>query len=264
MPNAMIQPKISIITVAYNSAATIEETIQSVISQSYPHKEYIIVDGASTDNTMEIVNKYKDHIDRIISEPDRGISDAFNKGIALATGDLIGIINSDDHLLPETLEKVAACYDGETQIYKGDVMLWDPTTGYKCREVSSTHFPLMPFFCHVSHAGMFVTADCYKWLGGYDVNIRLPMDLDFVIRATKAKARFKKIDVVVAEFRGDGATHANSILHKRKDYFRVITNNGGNLLHATIFFSYLVATQYVKKLLDLFGGNIAQRLRYRK
>ena len=103
----MEQVKISIITITYNSERTVEETLKSVISQAYPKLEYIIVDGASKDKTLDVVAKYKDSIARIISEPDKGIADAFNKGIRMATGDLIGIINSDDLLLPGALRKMA-------------------------------------------------------------------------------------------------------------------------------------------------------------
>jgi glycosyltransferase involved in cell wall biosynthesis len=88
--------KVSIITVSYNSQNTIEDTIKSVLGQTYPDIEYIIVDGKSSDNTLNIVNKYKDKISNIISEEDSGIYDAMNKGIRAATGDIIGILNSDD------------------------------------------------------------------------------------------------------------------------------------------------------------------------
>ena len=88
--------KISIITIAYNSAETIEDTIKSVLAQSHEDLEYILVDGASKDATMDIVNKYKSRISTIISEPDKGIYDAMNKGVLAASGDVIGILNSDD------------------------------------------------------------------------------------------------------------------------------------------------------------------------
>ena len=88
--------KVSIITITYNSAETIEDTIQSVLSQDYPNVEYIIVDGASKDSTLEIVERYRSSISKIISERDKGIYDAMNKGVTLATGDVIGILNSDD------------------------------------------------------------------------------------------------------------------------------------------------------------------------
>ena len=93
-----MKPRITIITVCYNSEKYIEQAILSVINQTYDNLEYIIVDGGSQDSTMSIVNRYRDKISVIISEKDNGISDAFNKGIRRATGDIIGIVNSDDML----------------------------------------------------------------------------------------------------------------------------------------------------------------------
>lgn len=93
--------KISVITITYNSEETLEDTIKSVISQEYDNLEYLIIDGGSKDHTLDIVQKYRDKIAVVVSEPDNGISDAFNKGIKLASGEIIGIINSDDLLLQE-------------------------------------------------------------------------------------------------------------------------------------------------------------------
>ena len=90
--------KISLVTITYNSEKNIEETILSIIQQDYDDIEYIIIDGGSTDNTLKIIEKYRHHIAKLISEPDKGISDAFNKGIELSTGQVVGLINSDDFL----------------------------------------------------------------------------------------------------------------------------------------------------------------------
>jgi len=104
--------KISIITIAYNSAATIEDTIKSVVNQDYPNVEYIIVDGASKDDTLKIVDKYKGKIAKVISEKDKGIYDAMNKGVKLATGDVVGMLNSDDLLAnTNTLSKIAKAFE---------------------------------------------------------------------------------------------------------------------------------------------------------
>ena len=90
--------KISIVTVVYNNEDTIEQAILSVINQTYPDIEYILIDGQSTDNTLNIINKYKNQVSKIISEPDNGIYDAMNKGLKKCTGDLVGILNSDDFI----------------------------------------------------------------------------------------------------------------------------------------------------------------------
>lgn len=260
----MKKPKISIITIAYNSEKTIEETILSIVNQDYDNLEYIIIDGMSSDNTLDIIKKYSDRISFYISEPDNGISDAFNKGISYATGDIIGLINSDDKLLPNALNKVAEYFDGKTYIYKGDIILCDTTSGYKCREKASIKFPLMPFFCHVAHQGMFATPKCYKEIGGYDVKMKFAMDLDFLIRATTMNVPFMKMDVDVAEFRSGGVTGSNSVFKKKKEFIYMIKKNGGSTLQAMTYYYYILLTQVAKMFLNIFGDNLGQKLRYHK
>ena len=141
-----ILPKISVITISYNSKDTIEKTINSVISQDYDNKEYIVIDGGSKDGTTDIIRQYSSDICFFVSEPDHGISDAFNKGIRHATGDLIVLINSDDYLLPEALKNVAQHYDTATDIFCCNLLLWNEDSGEKRIIKPSTDFPTMPFF----------------------------------------------------------------------------------------------------------------------
>ena len=256
--------KISIITVCYNSALTIEKTIQSVVSQDYANREYIVVDGLSSDNTMDIVGKYRDQIDVIISEKDQGISDAFNKGIRRATGDIIVMINADDILLSGALSKVAQVWTPEIDVLATNVIMKDAETGYECREVPSTTFPLMPFFRHVAHQGAYISRECYQKYGLYDTNIRWPMDLELLMRVYVQGGRFHHADIDTAVFISGGTTNSNSILKKKKDYLYIVRKNGGNSLQAWTFYMYLVATQVIKKGMSVFGSNFAQKLRYRK
>ena len=260
----MSKPKITIITICYNSAATIERTIRSIINQDYANREYIIVDGLSTDSTLDIVNRYRDRIDIVISEKDQGISDAFNKGIRQATGDVIVLINSDDIMLPGALSKVAQAWDAETDVLGTNVIMKDANTGYECREVPSTSFPLMPFFRHVAHQGAYISRECYSRYGLYDTNIRWPMDLEFLMRVYTRGGKFRHADIDTALFLSGGTTNSNSIFRKKKDYLYLVRKNGGNSLQAWTFYLFLVATQVVKKCLSPFGGNFAQKLRYRK
>jgi glycosyltransferase involved in cell wall biosynthesis len=114
-------PRISIITPSYNQGHFIEETIRSVVSQGYPNLEYIIIDGGSTDNTVEIIKKYESQITYWVSEPDRGQTHAINKGLAIATGDILAYINSDDYYRPNALFKVAEYFSNhpETDLLHG-------------------------------------------------------------------------------------------------------------------------------------------------
>jgi len=122
-------PKISIITVAYNAQNTIERCINSVFGQKYKNVEYIIIDGGSTDNTCRIIENYREKIDVFISEPDKGIYDAMNKGLALATGDVIGTINADDFFADDNvLYDIARVFsEQDTQILYGDLDYIDPS-----------------------------------------------------------------------------------------------------------------------------------------
>lgn len=261
----MKQPLISIVTITHNSEAVLEQTIRSVVSQDYAHKEYIIVDGASTDGTLQVVNKYRDKIDIVISEPDAGISDAFNKGIRLSHGELIVFINADDTLLPDVLTQVAVQYDGHSDVCCCSVIMEDIETGYRCREVPSTRFPRMPFLCHVAHQGMFVSRKCYDRVGNYDTRLRWPMDLDMMMRITAGGGTFQRLDVDAAVFKSGGTTSQTGIWRKRHDYLYMVRKNGGNWLEAWTFYAYLLLTQLAKWMLNLLGGrNFGQRLRYKK
>jgi glycosyltransferase involved in cell wall biosynthesis len=97
--------------------------------QDYQNLEYVIIDGGSTDGTLDIIDQYNDSIQVVISEPDKGISDAFNKGITHASGEVIGIINSDDILLPGALQEIAVHYNPEVDVYSGLILFWDENTG---------------------------------------------------------------------------------------------------------------------------------------
>ena len=256
--------KISIITICYNSDRTIEKTIQSVVGQDYANREYIIVDGLSTDGTMSIVDKYRDRIDVIVSEKDKGISDAFNKGIRRATGDVVVLNNSDDVLLPGALSKGAQARTPEVDVLATNVIMKDADTGYECREVPSTTFPLMPFFRHVAHQGAYISRECYDRYGLYDTNIRWPMDLEYLVRVYTRGGRFRHADIDTALFISGGTTNSNSIFRKKKDYLYLVRKNGGSCLQAWTFYLFLSATQIIKKGMSVFGKNFAQKLRYRK
>jgi glycosyltransferase involved in cell wall biosynthesis len=260
----MKKPIISIVTICYNSAATIEETMQSVIGQGYPLLDYVIIDGGSTDGTLAIVERYKDKLGYFCSEPDNGISDAFNKGIKNAKGDVICMINSDDILLPGALEAVAAHYEEGVDIYRCNVIIRNKETDFVGRDIPSMKFPLMPFFVNVDHQGTFVSAAAHKKWGYYDTNFRYMMDHDFLARCYQGGAKFKYVPVDAAEFRLGGVSVA-TIRQKRYDLEHIVLNNGGGWLLAKFCYFYFYTFDLVKRcVIKLFGLNFLKRLHYKK
>ncbi|MBO5699425.1 MAG: glycosyltransferase [Bacteroidaceae bacterium] len=260
----MKQPKISIVTICFNSENTIEETIKSVLSQNYPLLDYVIIDGGSTDATMQIVNKYRNQLGYVCSEPDKGISDAFNKGVKHAQGDVIGIINSDDILLPGALNAIADAYDGSTDAYRANVMVVNKETGFRGREIPSMTFPLAPLVTHVAHQGTFISQNAYKKWGVYDLNFRYMMDYDLMTRLYQGGAVFKYVNYDVAEFRLGGVS-TTPISKKRYDIEHVVLNNGGSAFRATYFYYYMYFFDLAKRLFTkCFGLDALKRLHYAK
>ena len=196
--------KISIITITYNSERTIEDTIISIVSQNYPNLEYIIVDGGSTDKTKEIINKYREKISIFISEKDNGISDAFNKGIKLSTGEVIGIINSDDALMPNSLNTINEEYDEKIDVYYGNCITWDEETNEKARLKPADDLECMSYSFSIVHPSTFVSRKAYEKFGVFSLDYRCSMDYELLLRMYKAKARFKRINADLAVYRMGG------------------------------------------------------------
>ena len=179
--------KVSIITITYNSAETVEDTIQSVLAQDYPDIEYIIVDGASKDDTLSIVNRYKDKIATIQSEPDKGIYDAMNKGVRLATGELIGILNSDDFYadaqvisdIVKTVQSAGAdgCYADLVYVDRNEtsrvVRTWK-SGEYRHGQFMRGWMPPHPTF--------FVKRAIYAKHGLYSLQLRSAADYELMLR----------------------------------------------------------------------------------
>ena len=225
----MFYPKISIITTTFNSERTVEDTILSVLSQNYPNLEYIIVDGLSKDSTLDVVYKYKDKISIIVSEKDNGISDAFNKGIALATGEIIGILNSDDVMLGGTLNAIAENYEPNIDVYSMNIVIWNDQNNLKLREIPDIKFRLGSYSRHIAHQGRYISKQAYNKWGVFDVRLRYRMDVDLLIRLYNAKAKFKYINHDSALFRL-GATTADDVYKKKNDIKLLVQNNGGGCL----------------------------------
>ncbi len=238
------KPLISIITIVYNGEKYLEQTIQSVINQDYDNVEYIIIDGGSTDATLEIVKKYENQIDYWVSEKDNGISDAFNKGVFCTYGDLIGIINADDYYEPEIFSDISKLYkedkefiiygktykittDGEKLIKKDNKISW-------CMSV--------PF----SHCSSFVSKSYYKRYGLFDEKYRIAMDVDLLMRGLN-KIDYISIDKYIATQRDGGISDKNRLLGY-KEYVDVSKKHFGFFKRYSYYFLKIVLV-YKKRFL---------------
>lgn len=194
--------KFSIVTVTYNSEKTLRETIESVRQQGYRDYEYIIVDGGSTDRTLEIIKESEDTVTRWISEPDRGISDAFNKGIRMATGEIIGIINSDDLLAPDALQIIADNIEQDTDVVYGNAISFGKDIDDYVEKPSGLQG--LYHSMTIIHPATFVTKRAYEQYGVFEVELKCCMDRELLLRMYTKGAKFQYINHVLAKVRQGG------------------------------------------------------------
>ncbi|GAI17234.1 unnamed protein product [marine sediment metagenome] len=210
-------PFVSIITVVFNSKNTVESTIRSVLRQSYQNIEYIIIDGGSTDGTVEVVGKYKDEITKIVSEPDRGIYDGMNKGMRLASGDIVGILNSDDFYADDEVieEVVKIMEDKNVDVCWGDLVYVSPKDTnkivryWKSSEYKEGKFKKgwMP-----AHPTFFVRRRVYEKYGIFNLNFPIAGDYELMLRILeKYKVKSCHIPKVLVKMRAGGSSNKNII-----------------------------------------------------
>jgi len=230
---------ISIITATYNNKNTIEDAILSVLNQSYTNIEYIIIDGKSTDGTLNITQKYKDKINKIISEADKGMYDALNKGIELANGDVIGFLHSDDFYADKkVIENIVKTFEAQNvdSVY-GDLEYVSATKpeniirywkagAFNIEELKKGWMPPHPTF--------YVRKEIYKKHGGFNLNYNIAADYDLMLRFLgKFKISTTYLPKVLVKMRWGGASNRNlsNIIQKSKeDYLILRRNNIGGLL----------------------------------
>lgn len=205
--------KISIITVCYNSVDTIRDTIESVRKQNFRNIEYIIVDGCSDDGTQDIIKEYQDDVDIFISEADRGIYDAINKGIGVASGDLITILNSDDYFAyDDVLTEVVHAVDNNSgiQILFGDVVqVSRKNTDKPVRRYSSKWFVpwMLRFGIMPPHPGTFVRKEVYEKYGLYSLSYKISSDYEMFVRwLIKHQLKFLRLNKVMVRMRVGGVS----------------------------------------------------------
>lgn len=211
------EPLVSIITICFNSAKNIRSTIESILKQTYNNIEYILIDGASKDNTLEIIKEYegqflaKNIIYRWVSEPDKGIYDALNKGILLATGEWVGIIHSDDWYESDALEKLflteeVANYDllyGLVKVIASDKQI------HSIEQKMFTSLPTDP----MQHQGIFVKRRLHDEIGLYSTDYKIAADYDFLLKCFLAGKSAKFIFCIVASFSRTGISNSDKMAH---------------------------------------------------
>lgn len=245
--------KISIITATYNSAQTLGQTIESVIRQTYPDIEYIVVDGASTDGTQQIVQRYESQLRgkmKWLSEKDGGIYDAMNKGIQMATGDIVGILNSDDYFTSDDIiERAADAFnDKNIDAVYGDIHFIRDGQPDKCiRYYSSKRFsPIwLRFGFMPAHPSFYCRREIFKKAGLYKTDYQIGSDYEMMVRLFMKhhiKARYLPIDFVTMRTGGTSTRNVRSRLQLIKDDVRGCRENGiyTNALMISVKFLYKI------------------------
>ena len=233
-------PLISIITVVFNGSKTLKQTIDSVLSQNYKNIEYIIIDGGSTDGTLDIIKKHEEYITEWISEPDKGLYDAMNKGISKANGEIIGMINSDDWYELNTVELIVEAYrkNPEKKIFHGDIFEI-LENGIKClRRFNPSKFKFLYYGMTYNHPTMFVHKDVYK-IHLYNNNLKSHSDYQFVLEAfLRDRSQFNYLSIPLTNFRLGGISANGSLLTGLKQ--GVIVRNNVKMNFFEIFMSLIL------------------------
>jgi glycosyltransferase involved in cell wall biosynthesis len=230
----MTLARVSIVTVAFNSATTIADTLTSVATQSWSAVEHIVIDGASTDGTLDIVERHGQHLARVVSEPDGGIYDAMNKGIRVATGDIVGFLNADDRYADaDVLRSVAlTMMDGDLDAVIGDVAFLDgdDPTRVKRRYRSDRFSPeRLAWGWMPAHPALFVRRDVFDRVGPFATDYRIAGDYEWIARAFyRGNLRYRHLPRVVVHMRTGGISTAgwrNTLLLNR-EVLRACRRNG--------------------------------------
>lgn len=252
--------KISIITITYNSAKTLTDTLESVLAQTYNEIEYIVVDGASKDGTMDIVKKYEPLFEgkmRWISEPDN-LYDAMNKGMRMATGDVVGILNSDDFYTgKEVLQRVAEVFrEGNVDAVYGDVHYVKPEDLSHCvRYYSSKPFRrwMMRLGFMPAHPSFYCRREVYRKYGTFNTSYKVAADFENLLRLIFVnRIRIHYIPMDFVTMRTGGASSSGLSSHKQimHDHLRALKENG---VYSNVF---LLGLRYIYKVGEILRSRI--------
>ena len=247
--------KISIITVCLNSEKTIEKTINSVVSQDHKNIEYIIIDGASKDNTLKIANRYKNNISKIITEKDKGIYDGINKGIQIATGDVISLIHSNDIFVDSNvISKIDKIFQNNPDF---DIILANLAfkKNFKDRKITRYYSAknFKPWMLRIGfsppHSSAFFRSDVFKKVGLYQTNFKIAGDFDYFVRCfLNYKLKFDYLDECLV-YMSTGGTSGKNILSYLISSKEINQSLKFNKIYSNIFFTLL---RFPIKLIQFF------------
>ncbi|WKZ65496.1 MAG: glycosyltransferase family 2 protein [Flavobacteriales bacterium] len=256
------KPVVSIVTVVFNGAFTLERTIQSVLGQSYPFIEYIVVDGGSTDGTLELLRRYEDRVDLWVSERDKGIYDAMNKGVALATGEWVALINADDWYEPEAVARAmeAAKDRPATNIVHGDIWIHYPNGHRKVKRARQSGFLLKYWEMVLNHPSFFVRRSYYKGRP-FDAALRVSGDHKWTVQAwMESSGQFLYLPEPLANFTAGGASMRiplKKVLAEGRRVSRDIGLGPGGMLLGQLVRVALYVPQYLKLLFNQYISPLA-------
>lgn len=241
-------PSVSVITVVKNGGATIAACLESVVKQGYPHFEVIIIDGGSTDDTLDVVGRFKSHIAYFESGLDSGIANAFNRGIAKATGDIIAILNADDRWAGDTLSRVIDAYRKNplADVFYGSVIYVDNENGRSYRK--DPQLDRMKFRMNLFHPAVFVARRTYQAIGVFDEDYRVAMDSEWLHRALAKGCKFVPIDGVLAYMSLGGASDRSFISALREYRHSVVFHKLASPSMAAIYFYSLMVLKAVLRM----------------
>jgi glycosyltransferase involved in cell wall biosynthesis len=245
--------KISVLTISLNSEQTLEKTIQSVLNQTFKNVEYIVVDGGSQQPTLDILTKYKDKIDQLVCERDNGISDAFNKGIALCSGEIIGILNSDDWYEPHALEQINNSYRRfpDTDVFYGELQNWKngQTDMYLSSNSNLAHLKREMV---LAHPACFVKKSAYEKWGYYSNQYEYAMDYELMLRFHLLGAKFVAVPHTLSNMRLEGKS-SKRWYRAHLEVYRAQKEWIGNPMMARVLFMFRILKASIRILLTAVG-----------